>query len=77
MPVFVGFEKERYLLYLLPVIIPFGVAAIQSLYEKYNLLKLYKTFQVSVLITWVIYLSFTMYYAKDALKYLITFDKQY
>lgn len=78
LPEFGYSEKERYVEYLFPIIVPLGV------YNAYNIIirqryieaikRVLKTGITSVVF---IYFSFTVFYSRDAFSYLITHDKNY
>ena len=71
MPRFGENEKERYVLYLMPIIIPFGVIGFTQLITKYkHTLKKPLLFLI-VAIPTVIYFSFNVFYAKDSLYYAV------
>ncbi|BCB96297.1 hypothetical protein JZK55_12190 [Dissulfurispira thermophila] len=77
MPQFAVDEKERYVLYLLPIVLPFGIANIYEKFTKYKYgEKLKQFFEVVVIMTFFLYFTFTFVYSYDAFKYLLTYDKK-
>ena len=77
MPNFAESEKERYILYLFPVIIPFGLSYVNELVTKnIKYIKIKKYIKYCVLTSVLIYLPFTVVYSYDAIKYLVTYDKE-
>lgn len=70
MPHFVGAEKERYVLYVFPITIIFGIINI------YSIKAIKKIFESAVIITILIYLVFTFVYSKDVFNYILTGDKE-
>ena len=77
MPNFAESEKERYVLYLFPVIIPFGLSYVNELVAKnIKYIKIKKYIKYCVLTSVLIYLPFTVVYSYDAIKYLVTYDKE-
>ena len=77
MPNFAESEKERYILYLFPVIIPFGLSYVDQLITKNTkYIKIKKYIKYCVLTSVLIYLPFTVVYSYDAIKYLVTYDKE-
>ncbi len=71
MPRFAESEKERYVLYLFPIIIPYGVIGFSRQITKYkHFLKTPILFLIIVIPT-IIYFIFNVYYAKDSLQYLV------
>ena len=75
MPKFGQSEKERYILYLFPIIIPFGIIGFNNIVKiKHSIFKkriLHAMFAITV----TIYFVFNIYYSKDSLTYLIYNDK--
>ena len=77
MPNFAESQKERYILYLFPVMIPFGLSNINELVTKnIKYIKIKKYIKYCVLTSVLIYLPFTVVYSYDAIKYLVTYDKE-
>ncbi len=75
MPQFAESQKERYVLYLFPIIIPFGVSRIHDfLFLSPERRK--KFFSALVAFISFIYLSFTAVYSYDAFRYIFTLDKK-
>jgi len=74
MPRFAENEKERYILYLLPIIIPFGVLGFSKYFNKYMTKHIQKMLYAVVLVPSAVYLTFNIYYAKDAIQYMIYND---
>jgi hypothetical protein len=74
MPRFSENEKERYILYLFPIIIPFGIIGFSNYFNKYMSKYIRKILYVVVLFPSAVYLIFNIYYAKDAIQYLIYND---
>lgn len=75
MPRFGESEKERYVLYLFPIIIPYGVIGFSRQITKYkHFLKRPILFLIIVIPT-IIYFSFNVFYAKDSLHYIVFNNK--
>jgi hypothetical protein len=74
MPRFAENEKERYILYLFPLIIPFGIIGFSNYFNKYMTKHIQKMVYAVVLVPSAVYLTFNIYYAKDAIQYLIYND---
>ena len=76
MPRFSESEKTRYILYLFPIIIPFGLSYIDQIVSKSTkYIKVKKYIKLCVLMTVLIYFPFTVVYSYEAIKYLVTYDK--
>jgi hypothetical protein len=76
MPQFSVAEKERYVLYLLPIIIPFGMSKIYELTSSYrNGEKIKKIFETLAVATILLYSVFTLVYSKDVFSYIYTGNK--
>lgn len=76
MPEFSVNEKERYVLYLFPIIIPLGLATIQHIFSKVKygqILK--KIFVGGVGATMLVYAGFTAVYSQDVVLHAFTHDK--
>ena len=76
MPKFSESEKTRYILYLFPVMIPFGMSYVHDIIVKNSKYLKKKYIKYCVLFTVSIYFPFTVVYSYDAIKYLITYDKE-
>ena len=75
MPKFGEAEKERYILYLFPIIIPFGIIGFNNFVKnKYSIFGK-RILHVMFAITCTIYFVFNIYYSKDSVTYLILNDK--
>jgi hypothetical protein len=75
MPQYSVDEKERYVLYLLPIIIPFGISKIYGMESSCGE-KIKKVFESSVVIAILIYSVFTFVYSKHVFSYIYTGDKE-
>ncbi len=76
MPNFADDEKQRYVLYLFPIIIPLGTARIYNILSSLKNIGLLKNvLNTAIVMTVFIYGVFTIYYAKDVFAYIITGDK--
>jgi len=76
MPDFATSMRERYVLYLFPIIIPLGLSRIYEMASSFkNAKKLKQLLETSVVITIVIYSTFTIAYSYDSFQYLVTHDK--
>ena len=76
MPKFAESEKQRYILYLFPVMIPFGMSYVHDIIIKNSKYLKKKYIKYCVLASVLIYLPFTVVYSYDAIKYLVTYDKE-
>ncbi len=75
MPRFAESEKERYFIYLFPIIIPFGIIGfVNIINSKLNIFRR-RILQTLLVIPFSIYFMFNLYYSKDSLTYLIFNDK--
>jgi len=76
MPDFATSEKERYVLYLLPIIIPLGVSKIYNMLSSFsNGEKCKRIFEITVFGSILIYSVFTFVYSYDSFRYTFTGDK--
>jgi len=76
MPRFAESEKQRYFIYLFPIIIPFGIFGFYNIFnDKLSKLRR-RILQVIIIIPISIYFAFNLYYSKDSLVYLIYSDKK-
>jgi hypothetical protein len=76
MPDFSTNEKQRYVLYLFPLMIPLGVAKIYELLSSFRSGEKYKrVFEGAVILSLFIYSAFTLVYSYDSLRYAVTHDK--
>ncbi len=71
MPRFGESEKERYVLYLFPIIIPYGVIGFSRQITKYKHFLKTPILFIIIVIPTIIYFIFNVYYAKDSLQYLV------
>ena len=77
MPKFSEYEKERYVLYLFPIIIPFGLNYIYlyiSKHTHYYAIKKYLLYCIYSSV--IIYFTFTVIYSFDAINYLFSLNKK-
>jgi hypothetical protein len=76
MPFFADAEKQRYVLYIFPIMIPLGMSALyHRLFVMKNGQRWGKILERLILFTIVIYGSFTIFYSLDAFRYFFTGDK--
>jgi hypothetical protein len=76
MPDFATSQKERYILYLFPIMIPLGVTKIYDILSSFRSHEKYKRlFEAAVVISILIYSVFTVVYSYDAFGYFVTHDK--
>ncbi len=71
MPRFGESEKERYVLYLFPIIIPYGVIGFSRQITKYKHFLKTPILFIIIVIPTIMYFIFNVYYAKDSLQYLV------
>ena len=76
MPRFGESEKERYILYLFPIIIPYGLIGFTQLITKFRHTLKEPLLFLIVGIPTLLYFSFNVYYAKDSLYYAIFENKK-
>lgn len=75
MPRFAESEKQRYIIYLFPIIIPFGIIGFNNFFSKKINLFSRRTLQIIIATPLFIYFMFNLYYSKDSLLYFIFNDK--
>ena len=75
MPRFGESEKERYVLYLFPIIIPYGVIGFSLQITKYKHFLKTPILFIIIVIPTIMYFIFNVYYAKDSLQYLVYKNK--
>ncbi len=75
MPRFAESEKQRYFLYILPIIIPYGLIGFSDYIRGYQNIFSSKLLKSIIIIPTVFYFSFNIYYSIDSFKYLISSDK--
>lgn len=74
MPRFGESEKQRYFIYLFPIIIPFGIFGISNTLKNKIFIIKSKIMKTFLIIPFSIYFLFNLYYSKDSLAYLIYND---
>ena len=74
MPKFGESEKERYFLYLFPILIPFGVIGFNNIFNLRFNFNHKKTLRFILIVPFSIYFAFNLYYSKDSIHYLIVRD---
>ena len=75
MPKFGESEKERYVLYLFPIIIPYGVIGFARQITKYKHRLKTPILYLIILIPTFIYFTFNVFYSKDSLHYIVFKNK--
>ena len=76
MPEFAINEKERYVLYLFPIIIPLGVSKInKTLSSRRNIEKYKRAYEIAVIGSMLLYSAFTVVYSYDSFRYMVNHDK--
>ena len=75
MPRFAESEKERYFIYLFPIIIPFGIIGFNNILKSKLNIFIRRILQTLLVVPFSIYFAFNLFYAKDSIKYLIFNDK--
>ena len=75
MPRFGESEKERYVLYLFPIIIPYGIIGFSQLINKFKYIFKTKILYTIIIVPTMIYFSFNVFYAKDSIQYFVFNNK--